>query len=59
MKCPKPALCGLFCFWFLVLDEIVMCSPYVICEKMAQANRELKAGIKVRIQRTALLLAEK
>ncbi|RMM26187.1 hypothetical protein ALQ81_04829 [Pseudomonas syringae pv. pisi] len=37
----------------MVLDEIVMCAPHVIGEKMlaqqmAQANKELKAGIEVR-----------
>ncbi|WP_134942956.1 hypothetical protein [Pseudomonas syringae] len=63
MKCPKPALCGLCYSWLLVRDEVVMCAPHVIGEKMlvqqmAQANKELKAGIEVRIQRTALLLAE-
>ncbi|WP_430962705.1 hypothetical protein [Pseudomonas syringae] len=50
----KPALCGLYCFWLLVPDEIVMCAPHVIGEKMlvqqmAQANKELKAGIEVRM----------
>ncbi|WP_230081025.1 MULTISPECIES: hypothetical protein [Pseudomonas syringae group] len=54
MKCPKPALCGLCCFWLLVLYEIVMCASHVIGEKMlaqnmAQANKELKAGIEVRM----------
>ncbi|SOP94662.1 hypothetical protein CFBP2118_00109 [Pseudomonas syringae pv. syringae] len=54
MKCPKPALCGLCCFWLLVLHEIVMCAPHVIVEKMlvqqmAQAHKELKAGIEVRM----------
>ncbi|KPB17082.1 ISPs1 [Pseudomonas syringae pv. syringae] len=38
----------------VVLDEIVMCAPQVIGEKMlaqqmAQANKELKAGIEVRM----------
>lgn len=50
----KPALCRLCCFWFLVLDEIVMCAPHVIGEKMlaqqmVQTNKELKAGIEVRM----------
>lgn len=54
MKCPKPALCGLCYSWLLVRDEIVMCAPHVIGEKMlaqqmAQANKELKAGIEVRM----------
>lgn len=53
----KPAPCGLCCFWLLVLDEIVMCAPHVIGEKMlaqqmAQANKELKAGIEVRMLAT-------
>ncbi len=49
----KPALCGLCRFWLLVLDEIVMCAPHVIGEKMlAQANKELKAGIEVRMLAT-------
>jgi len=47
-------LCGLCCFWLLVLHEIVMCAPYVIGEKMlaqlmAQAHKELKACIEVRM----------
>ncbi|WP_032606062.1 hypothetical protein, partial [Pseudomonas syringae] len=29
----KPALCGLCCFWLLVLDEIGMCASHVIGEK--------------------------
>ncbi|RMR15024.1 hypothetical protein [Pseudomonas syringae group genomosp. 3] len=46
---PEARLVRFFCFWLLVLDEIVMCSPYVICKKflvqqMAQANKELNAG---------------
>ncbi|WP_371927133.1 hypothetical protein [Pseudomonas sp. SZ57] len=50
----KPALCGLCYSWLLVLHEIVMCAPHVIGEKMlvqqmAQANKELKAGIEVRM----------
>ncbi|WP_425331489.1 hypothetical protein [Pseudomonas syringae] len=54
MKYPKPALCGLCCFWLLVPYEIVMCAPHVIGEKMlaqqmAQAHKELKAGIEVRM----------
>ncbi|WP_236438568.1 hypothetical protein [Pseudomonas syringae] len=54
MKCPKPAMCGLCCFWLLVLDEFVMCAPHVIGEKMlaqqmARANKELKAGIELRM----------
>ncbi|WP_235387542.1 hypothetical protein ACTACH_02965 [Pseudomonas syringae] len=53
----KPALCGLCYFWILVRDEIVMCAPHVIGEKMlaqqmAQANKELKAGIEVRMLAT-------
>ncbi|MCH5573221.1 hypothetical protein L6212_26205, partial [Pseudomonas syringae pv. syringae] len=57
MKCPKPALCGLCYSWLLVLDEIVMCALRVIGEKMlvqqmAQPNKELKAGIEVRILAT-------
>ncbi|WP_440057802.1 hypothetical protein ACTACM_18010 [Pseudomonas fragariae (ex Marin et al. 2024)] len=53
----KPALCGLCCFWLLVPDEIVMCALHVIGEKMlaqqmAQANKELKAGIEVRMLAT-------
>lgn len=54
MKYPKPALCGLCCFWILVPDEVVMCALHVIGEKMlaqqmAQANKELKAVIEVRM----------
>ncbi|WP_236273660.1 hypothetical protein [Pseudomonas congelans] len=57
MKCPKPALCGLCRFWLLVLYEVVMCAPHVIGEKvlaqqMVQANKELKAGIEVRMLAT-------
>ncbi|WP_258035363.1 hypothetical protein [Pseudomonas syringae] len=53
----KPALCGLCYSWLLVPDEIVTCVPHVIGEKvlaqqMAQANKELKAGIEVRMLAT-------
>ncbi len=47
-------MCGLCYSWLLVPDEIVTCVPHVIGEKMlvqqmAQANKELKAGIEVRM----------
>ncbi|QNR40002.1 hypothetical protein D5S12_00515 [Pseudomonas syringae] len=47
-------MCGLFCFWLLVLGEVVMCALHVIGEKMlvqqmAQMNKELKAGIELRM----------
>ena len=50
-------MCGLCYSWLLVPDEIVTCVPRVIGEKMlaqqmAQAHKELKAGLELRMLAT-------